>query len=49
MSETEQYRIAKAYVDKKLKTMEKSGLRVKKITKHEYQSMVKQIAHAVRA
>jgi len=49
MSEGERYEIARAYVDKKLKTMEKSGLKIRKISKRQYQTMVKQIAHAVRA
>lgn len=48
MSDSKRYEIAKEHVDKKLKKMEDSGLKVKKITTREYQAMVKQVASAVR-
>ena len=47
MSNSERYKIAKAYVDKQLETMEKNGLKVVKMSNHEYETMVKQIAQAV--
>jgi hypothetical protein len=47
MSDKERYQIAKAYVDKKLKTMEENGLKVTKISKHEYETMVNKIAQVV--
>jgi len=49
MSDEERYRIAKAYLDRQLKRMEKNGLRVKKISEHEYETIVKQVAQAVRS
>ena len=47
MSNNERYKIAKAYVDKQLETMEKNGLKVVKMSNHEYETMVKQIAQTV--
>jgi hypothetical protein len=47
MSDNERYEIAKAYVDKQLKNMEKNGLEVMKISEHEYETMVKQVAEAL--
>lgn len=47
MNDKERYEIAKAYVDKQLKTMEKNGLQVIKMSEHEYETMVKQIAQTV--
>jgi len=49
MSDSKRYEIAKKHVDKKLRNMESSGLKLKKITPREYQAMVKQVASAVRA
>jgi hypothetical protein len=49
MSDKERYEIAKAFVDKQLKTMEENGLRITKISAHEYDAMVKQIAQTVTA
>jgi hypothetical protein len=48
MSHKERYEIAKAYVDKQLKTMEENGLQLTKISQHEYDAMVEQIAQTVR-
>jgi len=49
MSDEERYRIAKAYMDRQLRRMQKNGLRVKKISEHEYEMIVKQVAQVVRA
>jgi len=47
MNDKERYEIAKAYVDKQLKNMEKNGLEIMKISEHEYQTMVKQVAETL--
>jgi ribosomal protein S17E len=47
MSDQERYEIAKAYVDKQLKTMEENGLKVKKVSEHEYKTIVKRVAQNV--
>ena len=47
MTDKERYRIAKAYLDKQLKTMEQNGLRITKISESEYETMVRQVAQAV--
>jgi hypothetical protein len=44
MSDQERYEIAKAYVDKQMKTMEKNGLKVKKVSASEYDQIVKNVA-----
>lgn len=41
--------IAKAYIDKQLASMQKNGLKAKELSTEEYQSLVNQIAAAVRA
>jgi|HubBroStandDraft_6_1064221.scaffolds.fasta_scaffold00234_4 hypothetical protein len=48
MSYKERYELAKAYVDKQLKTMEENGLQLTKISQHEYDAMVEQVAESVR-
>jgi len=47
MSNDERYKIAKEYVDKQLKKMEKNGLKVKKVSQHEYKQMIRQVAQNV--
>jgi hypothetical protein len=47
MSEQERYDIAKAYIDKQMKTMEENGLRVKKVTASEYDQLVRSVAENV--
>ena len=49
MSEQERYDIAKAYVDRQLKNMEKNGLEVMKISEREYETMVRQVAQTVKS
>ncbi len=49
MSDEKRYEIAKKYVDKQLKKMKKNGFTTKKISPHEYKSMVKQVAQAIKA
>jgi hypothetical protein len=49
MSNEDRYKIAKDYVDKKLKTMESNGLKVKKISDREYQTIVKHVAQSVKS
>ncbi len=49
MSENERYEIARAYVDRQLRTMKKNGLRIKKISGHKYRALVRQVAQAVSA
>jgi hypothetical protein len=49
VSESERYEIAKAHVDQQLKKMKTSGLKVKKVTTRQYETMVRQVASAVRA
>jgi hypothetical protein len=48
MSPRERYEIAKAYVDKQLKTMEENGLQLTKISAHEYDEMVERVAQTIR-
>lgn len=50
MSEEKRFEIAKKYVDKQLKTMEKDkrGGTKKKISSHEYKSLIRQVAQAVQ-
>ena len=48
MSDKERYEVAKAYVDKQLRTMEQNGLQLTRISQHEYDAMVEQIAQIVR-
>jgi hypothetical protein len=48
MSDADRYKIAKEYVDKQLKTMEKNGLKTMKVSDREYQTMVKQVAQSVQ-
>lgn len=48
MSDKERYEIAKAYVDRQLKNMEKNGLEVVKISDHEYETMIKKVAETLR-
>jgi hypothetical protein len=47
MSNDERYEIAKVYVDKQLKKMEKNGLKVKKVSQREYKEMIRQVAQNV--
>ena len=47
MSDQERYEIAKAFVDKQLKTMAENGLKVKKVSEHEYKTMIKRVAQNV--
>lgn len=49
MSEQERYQIAKAYVDRQTKNMEKNGLKVKKVSAREYDKIVKRIAKDVQS
>lgn len=49
MSEQQRMKIAKAYVDKQLKTMKRRGSAVKRISSHEYNTLVTRVARAVRA
>ncbi len=49
MSDEKRYDIAKKYVDKQLRKIKKNGLTIKKISPHEYKSMVKQVAQAIKA
>lgn len=48
MSEQERYQIAKEYVDKQFKNMKKNGLKVKKVSDHKYEAIVKHIAQSVK-
>lgn len=48
MSEEKRLQIAKKYVDKQLKTMEQRRGTKKKISPHEYKSLIRQIAQAVQ-
>jgi hypothetical protein len=48
MSDLERYEIAKAYVDKQLKTMKENGLKVKRVSELEYETMVRQVARSVK-
>ena len=48
MNDLERYEIAKAYVDKQLKTMKENGLKVKRVSELEYDAMVRQVARNVK-
>lgn len=48
MSDLERYEIAKAYVDKQLKTMKENGLKVKRVSDLEYEAIVRQVARSVK-
>ena len=47
MSDKERYEIAKAYIDRQMKSMEENGLRVKKVSASEYEEIVKSVAASV--
>jgi hypothetical protein len=49
MSDQERYQIAKAYVDKQLENMKKNGLKVKKVSSREYQTIVKHQAQFIKS
>lgn len=49
MNEKERYEIAKTYIDRQLKKLEKRGSLTKKVSAQKYKELIKQTAQAINA
>ena len=49
MSDKERYEIAKAYIDRQIKKLERRGSITKKISAQKYKELIKQTAQAINA